>query len=95
MSFLSEKFLQQYPNINPNIKKYLELRKNNQESVTEIFEEEEKEMLNLAESYSEYTAHMRKFLYENNSANGKDYLDYALDLHRDFEKEKQKNEFSN
>ena len=86
MNFLSDEFLQKYP----NIKKYLELRKNNQESVTEIFN-----VSNLATSHSEYMKHMREFLYESNSVNGKDYLDYALELHRDFEKEKLKNGLSN
>ena len=82
MDFLSDEFLQKYP----NIKKYLELRRNKKESVTEIFQ---------AVSYEEYMKNMREFLYENNSINGKDYLDYALELHRDFEKEKMKNGLSN
>ena len=88
MDFLGDEFLRKYP----NIKKYLELRRNNQESVTEIFEEEEK---NLAESYQEYMTHMREFLHGSNSVNGKDYLDYAIELNRDFEKEKLKSGLSN
>lgn len=88
MNFLSDEFLRKYP----NIKKYLELLRNNQEDETEIFKEEEKSLL---KSYSDYAKHMKKFIYENNSVNGKDYLDYALELHRDFEKEKLKNGLSN
>lgn len=86
MDFLSDEFLQKYP----NIKKYLELRRNNPESVAEMFN-----LLDLATSYSQYMKHMREFLHENNSVNGRDYLDYALELHRDFEKEKLKNGLSN
>lgn len=82
MDFLSDEFLQKYP----NIKKYLELRRNSPDEATEIFE---------SVSYAEYMKHMQEFLYENNSINGRDYLDYAFELHRDFEKEKLKNGLSN
>lgn len=82
MDFLSDEFLQKYP----NIKKFLESRQNSPDEVAEISK---------AESYTEYMKHMQEFLYENNSINGKDYLDYALELNRDFEKEKMKNGLSN
>lgn len=82
MGFLTDEFLQQYP----NIKKHLELRKNNQKEATEILQ---------TVSYAEYMKHMREFLWETNSVNGKDYLDYALELQKDFEKEKLKNGLSN
>ena len=91
MDFLTDEFLQKYP----NIKKFLESRRNSQKKVAEMFGIEEKKLFDLAESHPEHMTYVRVLVLENNSVNGKKYLDYALELHRNFEKEKLKNGLSN
>jgi hypothetical protein len=91
MDFLSDEFLRKYP----NIKKFLESRRNSQEKVTEIFGIEEVSFLEFYSQYNENMSKFIQFIQGSNLINGKNYLDYALELQKDFEKEKLKNGISN
>lgn len=83
MGFLSEEFLQKYP----RVKKFLDEREKHPEKTHPIITCEET-------NYLEWSKNMDYSFMKTYRIQGKDYLDYAIELSNDFEKEKQKNELS-
>jgi hypothetical protein len=83
MLSLSEEFLQKYP----NVKKFLKEFKKHPEKLHPIMTCEET-------NYLEWSKNRDYSFMKTYRIQGKDYLDYAIELSNDFEKEKHKNGFS-
>lgn len=82
---ISDKFLQKYP----HIAEFLELYKSNTKRARELLsiKWEETNLIGL----DHMKKHEKEFIFYPLRVNGKDYLEYALELHKDFEEEKRKN----
>ncbi len=83
MLSLSEDFLQKYP----HVKRFLTECKKNPEKLHFIMTCEET-------NYLEWSKNTDYSFMKTYRIQEKDYLDYAIELSNDFEKEKQKNELS-